>query len=762
MLSNCPNCGMDVARSTARFCDQCGVELITVVDEATRKSPLVADQPEGTMVAADLNPEDITRFVTPPSPRSQNEKVAPQPAENKTKDFRPGRTRRDSGQAVTSSEKTAPQIKLPKGIDITGVLIHQRYQVLKTLGKGGFGAVYLAQDMKLGRLCVVKQMLPKQKSPQKMERDRANFEREAKLLVQLNQPGHPNIPEIYDHFFEDKGNYVVMKYIEGRSLQQILQQSETPLPLEDVIRHTVDLCSALHYMHTYFDEPVMHRDIKPSNVLLGDDGRIWLVDFGLAKAVPVDDSDDMTVTQGGGSVGYTPLEQWLGEAVPASDIYALGATMHYVLTGIDPLKNYGDEVNIVKLQQMHSQFIPIRKINKDLPEALEGIVISAIGADPDQRPTARQVQEQLNVFISGAKDTPVFTFKTGESAKTKGQLVDLCDDHKGEAEGYLYRGDFERWFRLTNRNDLADAATQAVKRAKSQRDGLEKFLKLVLPNLFLRRLSRAALHVARGSVQFVLTAIVVIALLAIGGSYIARLVIWQVVGNAGAQNAPPVEIGQVNRYTEADLETYAGDQIGAILDNIRVDLQPPNHLDFSATWGGVFLLELPFTVERGDDNNLQFQLDQINGFSLYLISDNIAQGLNDGIDSAFRRAPAQITSLDIKDTAALVEVEGNERWQPTPTPPGPTPTATSAPVESVLLAVFNEFDHDIIFEINGEASSIAARDTKAINLPPGTYNYTVRTADGQHLLGQGEKTWTNSVYELRIGLETSQAMDAEN
>ncbi len=772
MTEHCLHCGADIPLTTARFCPNCGQPLAAEVEEATVASPLEAvpeavPEDEATVAyTARLNrnqesapPPQVeeTSALSMPAPPAQTTSSHDGPAKlTKSRAGSVKLTRPQSNSAKLSRSQSGTSVTLPKGIDITGNIIHQRYQVLETLGKGGFGAVYLAQDLRLERLCVVKQMLPKRKSPKKLKIDQANFQREARLLVELNHPGHPHIPEIYDHFFDDKSNYLVMKYIEGRSLQQLLDEEPERLPVEAIAHYAMAISSALHYMHTYFDEPVMHRDIKPANVLLGDDGRLWLVDFGLAKAKPVDDSSDIGVTQASGSVGYTALEQWFGEAVPASDIYALGATLHYLLTGLNPLAAYDEDFNILKLQQMHGQFIPIRAVDDSLPEALEGIVASATGADPDQRPTALQMQQQFEAFISGARNVPLFTFKNGEAAKTKGKLVDLCDDHKQEAQGYLYRGDFERWFRLINRNDLADAAVQGIKRGRTRRDGLEKFLKLVLPNIFLRRLGRAAFHVARGAVQFILTAIVVIALLAIGGSYIARLVIWQVVGNAGPQNVPPVEIGQLNRYTEPALEAYATDQIGAVLDNIRVDLRPPNHLDFSATWGGIFLLELPLTVERGADDTLQFDLEEINGLPLYIITDNLVQGFNDGLDSAFRRAPAGITGLEIRDTVALVEVEGNERWQPPPTPTAPTPTPRPTPSASVLLAVYNQFDQDVLLEIDGEATPIAANDSKVINLAPGTYSYVVRTAQDGQFLGEGRKQWTEPVYELRIGLNNEQ------
>ena len=120
----------------------------------------------------------------------------------------------------------------------TGRVLQERYRLDEVLGKGGFGAAYLAQDLKLKRVCVVKQMLtPEGTSLKDIELYRANFEREASLLVQLNHPGHPNIPEIYDYFSDAGGNYLVMKYIEGQSLKDVLdQKGEGRIPWREAVR----------------------------------------------------------------------------------------------------------------------------------------------------------------------------------------------------------------------------------------------------------------------------------------------------------------------------------------------------------------------------------------------------------------------------------------------------------------------------------------------------------------------------------------------
>src|SRR5262249_35778243 len=152
--------------------------------------------------------------------------------------------------------------------------------------KGGFGEAYLARDVQLDRACVVKRLaLNPAWSYTDQDLARANFQREARLLVTLNSPGHPNIPEIYEYLPERQ--CLVMKYIEGQNLLQLCAERGGHLPEDEALRYVRDTCSALVYMHSCAPEPVLHRDIKPANILLDSADRIWLIDFGLAKVIPV-------------------------------------------------------------------------------------------------------------------------------------------------------------------------------------------------------------------------------------------------------------------------------------------------------------------------------------------------------------------------------------------------------------------------------------------------------------------------------------------
>lgn len=238
---------------------------------------------------------DDQTIASPASDTEPERTIAPANAERKesekpTKVTPQNKTQRDRNLKDTTSDVSR------------GRLLQNRYQVIEILGEGGFGAAYLAEDVKLRRKCVVKRMkIPKGTPPQQVQLYQANFEREASLLAKLNHPGHPNIPEIYDYFSDESGNYLVMKYIEGDSLRGIV--SNGPVPWREAVRYIVDVADALSYMHTHGDEeeePVMHRDIKPDNILLGEDNRVWLVDFGLAKADPVEGSGDVKASMAAG------------------------------------------------------------------------------------------------------------------------------------------------------------------------------------------------------------------------------------------------------------------------------------------------------------------------------------------------------------------------------------------------------------------------------------------------------------------------------
>lgn len=510
----------------------------------------------------------------------------------------------------------------------------------------------------------------------------------------------------------------------------------------------------------------MHRDIKPANILLGDDGRIWLVDFGLAKTKPVDNTADLEEVKSAGSAGYTPFEQWLGQAVPASDIYAVGVTLHHLVTGVSPLDAFREngelKVNIVKLQDLHSRLEPIRKINRNLPRELDEIIAAATAAEPEQRPTALQLQQQLEVLISGAKNAVLFTFKSGQSARTVGELVDLCEQNRGEAQGYLYRGDFERWFTLINRNDLAAAAAMAVKHGEQKgKDGLEKFLKLIMPNLFWRRLGRTSLKVTKVGALLLLIAGLIILALTISSTLAASWLLQQTIANRD-WNYYTLDLDKDNLFSAADLTRSAQTLTKAYISDIQVSPQSPDRLVVQTHLSGAWRLDLPVNLTL-NENNPQVELTTVNGLSLGWVGRTLAGGINAGIEKALAKAPVAVTSLVVTDGAVVVDVEKSRRvaWSP-PTPDPvliptrtPIPSPTPTPPGLALLAIFNELDQAVILDIGGQSWPIPAHDTKVIEQAPGSYRYILRYAANGQIAAEGYRDWTYKAYRWRITTDGS-------
>src|SRR5256885_13405526 len=209
-----------------------------------------------------------------------------------------------------------------------GTILQGRYRIIRQLGQGGMGAVYEAVDERLDTVVALKETFFAE------EKLRKQFEREARLLARMH---HPALPRVSDHFNEGDGQFLVMQYIAGQDLSEMLAASTAPFSEAEVTRWADQLCDALDYLHTQ-DPQIIHRDIKPQNLKLTSRGQIVLLDFGLAKG----SVGQMTaVTTSASIYGYTPnyapLEQIQGKGTdPRSDIYALGATLFHLLTNLKP------------------------------------------------------------------------------------------------------------------------------------------------------------------------------------------------------------------------------------------------------------------------------------------------------------------------------------------------------------------------------------------------------------------------------------------
>jgi serine/threonine-protein kinase len=225
------------------------------------------------------------------------------------------------------------------------------------------------------------------------------FSREASVLARLD---HPSLPKVSDYFTEDGLDYLVMDYVSGKNLKELMDEARRGgqfLTEVEVLAWARQLCDALEYMHTQ-DPPVLHRDIKPSNIKLAPSGLIKLVDFGLVKILSKDTSQTVTVLQGRGTAAYTPLEQYGEDDAHTdmrSDIYSFGATLYHLLTNMPPADARQRFLNPESL-------MPPRQHNPILSEQVERAILSAIAMHPDDRPSS--VQEFREILLSETSPQP--------------------------------------------------------------------------------------------------------------------------------------------------------------------------------------------------------------------------------------------------------------------------------------------------------------------------------------------------------------------
>ena len=221
----------------------------------------------------------------------------------------------------------------PAAVDQSGLqrVLRQRYRLLRQIGAGGFAAVYKAEDTQLGnRLVAVKEMSARGLTPKETQEATEGFHQEALLLARLS---HPNLPRIYEQFEEDGRWYLVMDFIEGQTLEGYLEDRGGSLPIKEALQLGVQLTNVLGYLHAR-QPPIVFRDLKPSNVMLTPDGRVYLIDFGIARLFKPGQAKD---TMAFGSPGFAAPEQYgKAQTTPRSDVFSLGALLHHLISGIDP------------------------------------------------------------------------------------------------------------------------------------------------------------------------------------------------------------------------------------------------------------------------------------------------------------------------------------------------------------------------------------------------------------------------------------------
>ncbi|HEY4388724.1 MAG TPA: serine/threonine-protein kinase [Ktedonobacteraceae bacterium] len=242
-------------------------------------------------------------------------------------------------------------------------LLMQRYRIIGQIGQGGFGVVYKAQDRKLGRIVAIKQITLADLSTREIIDATDSYNRETTILPRLH---HYNLPLLYDHFTDPEHWYIVMEYIEGQTLEELLANTKGGrLPIKKVLTIGRALCDTLAYLHRQ-QQPIIFRDVKPGNIMVTKGGRVYLIDFGIARRYRPEKTRD---TGALGSPGYAAPEQYgSAQSTIQTDLYGLGATLQTMLTGKEPSEG----------ADIHEE--------AGVPDALKMLIQQMLERDPRQRP----------------------------------------------------------------------------------------------------------------------------------------------------------------------------------------------------------------------------------------------------------------------------------------------------------------------------------------------------------------------------------------
>ena len=305
-----------------------------------------------------------------------------------------------------------------------GQKINDRYEIIKSIGEGGMANVYLAYDTILDRNVAIKVLRGDLANDEKFVR---RFQREALSASSLS---HLNIVAMYD-VGEDNGlYYIVMEYVEGKTLKQLLKKRGS-LTLSEAIDIMLQLTDGMAHAH---DSYIVHRDLKPQNIMIQDDGQIKITDFGIAMAL---NSTQLTQTNSVmGSVHYLPPEQAAGKgATIKSDIYSMGIIFYELLTGELPFK--GDSAVEIALKQMKEPLPDVHKLNNDIPQSIENIILKATAKNPKNRyDDAKSMHNDLLTALNDDRinEPPyVYPYPENEVDETTKIMKPISDENEGIA-----------------------------------------------------------------------------------------------------------------------------------------------------------------------------------------------------------------------------------------------------------------------------------------------------------------------------------------
>lgn len=469
-----------------------------------------------------------------------------------------------------------------------GQMLQNRYRIVRTLGGGGMGTVYLAEDIRLAhKPCAVKELLPDPRATLEEQMQAAEqFQREAAILAHLS---HPNLPNVYDYFEEANQFYLVMDYIEGETLADRLRRSPQGLPPEEVVGWGVQLCNVLEYLHSQHP-PVIFRDMKPANVMVTPQGEVKLIDFGVARLF---DPGKRTDTLKMGTAGYAPPEQYAGQGqtTPRSDIYALGVTLHELLTGDDPTAH-------------PFTFAPPHQLNRAISTALSAVVMRAVQLDPAARyPSARAFREALE--------------------KTTHRRLRLPPVQK------------------SGRTGTAVMAPMVAVPARR-------------PTAPLRILTGLTKGILRLILNVLLAILVTVMVLGLVGTLLLSLIAQYVIANADwrlSEQTPgylSITETELNEGMALAMEPY---MLG-VVQQMTVDFMPPDRALLSVA-GDNWTVILEGRLQARDGAPMVI-VERLNGVPLYIVGGLISGGINRGFQQAWQDAPVKMVEMNVFDQSIVV------------------------------------------------------------------------------------------------------------
>ncbi|GCE26266.1 hypothetical protein KDA_17500 [Dictyobacter alpinus] len=319
------------------------------------------------------------------------------------------------------------------------------------------GAVYLAKDLKeQGELYAIKEMSLSLIPPAEQQQTIHNFKVEAKMLWSLH---HPNLPTVHGVFTQNDRYFLVMDYIDGLTLEELLERNGGPFPERRALDWARQLCDVLAYLHSH-SPPIIFRDMKPGNIMLTRNGQIKLIDFGIARFFRPSHAQDTQVL---GTPGYAPPEQYgKAQTDERSDIYALGMTVFHLLTNTLSDEGFGLE--------------NVRKINPRISPMVARALEKATAIKPSDR------YESVEMFRHALLGVGTFGFASGEVASTPEELATLCATYPEEAAEYLLDKEIESWLLDLGEDELSTLASELAHTVPDPMDAIEQFVESVFMN----------------------------------------------------------------------------------------------------------------------------------------------------------------------------------------------------------------------------------------------------------------------------------------